>query len=87
MTKRPVIATAFEPLEAQVNEYLIKHGTAGVSQAAIVKQFRRIANAAELVIHLNQLRDERKADKYTAKVNAGPPTTWWRATTRILEDD
>lgn len=73
--------------EEVVNEFIASFGVTGVPQAKIVNRIKPAMTAMELTIYLNQLRDERKVDRYEVPgFKGGRPAIWWRATTKMIED-
>jgi hypothetical protein len=74
-------------VEDKLKEYLVEQGTVGCAHEQIRRQFRFLIDAADLQILLNMLWEDRKIDRYLINSGRGRPATWYRATTRMLEDD
>lgn len=74
-------------LEDKLKEYLVEQGSTGCSHEQIRKHFKNVATTNELQILLDLMWHDRKVDKYIINQGRGRPSTWWRATTRMLEDD
>lgn len=74
-----------EPWEETITRFLISKGVDGIKQSDLIYKFYQIVSAEEMLPWLEQLKEERKVDRFIVPTK-GRPATWWRATTLILTD-
>ena len=71
-----------------IRDMLIRSGTQGIKQQAFTIRLTRWATGEEIHEYLEALRAEGKVQKFVDrwKGRQGAPPTYWRATTKILEN-
>lgn len=70
-----------------LREMLIKAGSNGVKQSALTFRLRSLATADDMMVQLEEWRKQNMVQRFRVYPRLGRPSTVWRATVLILEDD
>jgi hypothetical protein len=63
---------------------LLDAGASGVPRQKITARLQRYATADDITALLEEWWEDEKVDRYTVENKAARPTTYWRATEKLL---